>query len=139
MIDHNYPFNAPAMYNSFVQLYPLQKTLRFSLLPVNETLENIHNSKIIEHDTHRAESYQKVKQIIDNYHKTYIEESLANFAFAANEHSEKGSLEEFAELYTKSNRTDKEKERLDLVQRDLRKQIAKKLTSGDKFKRINKD
>ena len=139
MIDNNYPINAPSMYNSFVQLYPLPKTLRFSLLPVNETLENIHNSKIIEHDTHRAESYQKVKQIIDNYHKSYIEETLANFAFAVNEHSGKGSLEEFAELYTKPNRTDKEKERLELVQRDLRKQIAKKLTSGDKFKRINKD
>ena len=55
MIDNNYPINAPSMYNSFVQLYPLPKTLRFSLLPVNETLENIHNSKIIEHDTHRAE------------------------------------------------------------------------------------
>lgn len=139
MIDHNYPFNAPAMYNSFVQLYPLQKTLRFSLLPVNETLENIHNSKIIEHDTHRAESYQKVKRIIDNYHKSYIEETLVNFTFASNEHSGKGSLEEFSELYTKSNRTDKEKERLELVQRDLRKQISDKLTSGDKFKRINKD
>jgi CRISPR-associated protein Cpf1 len=35
-------------YQDFINLYPLQKTLRFELRPVGKTLENIKIAEILE-------------------------------------------------------------------------------------------
>lgn len=49
-------------FEDFTGLYPVSKTLRFEAKPVGATLENIIKSGILEEDTHRAQSYQKVKK-----------------------------------------------------------------------------
>ena len=59
--------------DQFVGLYPLSKTLRFELKPVGKTLDNIISSGLLEEDEHRADSYKKVKKLIDEYHKSFID------------------------------------------------------------------
>lgn len=49
----------------FTNLYSLSKTLRFELRPIGKTLNNIKSTGILAEDNHRAESYKKVKIIID--------------------------------------------------------------------------
>ena len=63
--------------DNFIGLYPVSKTLRFELKPIGRTLEYIEKEGILDTDFHRAESYKKVKKIIDRYHKHFIEEALA--------------------------------------------------------------
>lgn len=69
--------------NQFTQLYPISKTLRFELKPVGETSDYIENFKsqylkdIVKNDEQRAKDYDIIKEIIDNYHRYYIEEKLS--------------------------------------------------------------
>lgn len=70
-------------HNNFTQLYPLSKTLRFELKPVGETSDYIEDFKsqylkdIVAKDETRAEEYEIIKEIIDDYHRYYIEEKLS--------------------------------------------------------------
>lgn len=64
--------------DEFIGLYPISKTLRFELKPIGKTLTHIERDGILNADEHRAESYKKVKKIIDEYHKHFISESLQN-------------------------------------------------------------
>ncbi len=65
------------MYENFTKQYPLSKTLRFELKPVGETAHYIQERDIIEQDQQRAEDYKEIKEIIDDYHRVYIEEKLS--------------------------------------------------------------
>ena len=88
-------------FSGFTNLYPLSKTLRFRLIPVGETLKYFIGSGILEEDQHRAESYVKVKAIIDDYHRAYIENSLSGFELPLESTGKFNSLEEYY-LYLKS-------------------------------------
>ena len=59
--------------NQLTGLYSLSKTLRFELKPVGKTLEHIESKGLIAQDEKRAEEYKKVKNIIDDYHKSEYE------------------------------------------------------------------
>ena len=61
---------------NFTNLYSLSKTLRFELIPQGKTLEHIQEKGLLSQDEKRAESYKKVKKIIDEYHKEFIEKAL---------------------------------------------------------------
>lgn len=71
------------MFDDFTGLYSLQKTLRFELKPVGETADYIDDFKseylkgVVKQDEQRAEDYKAVKKLIDEYHRAYIEERLA--------------------------------------------------------------
>ena len=62
--------------NIFTNQYSLSKTLRFELIPQGKTLEYINSKGLLDQDNNRAISYQKVKKIIDEYHKVFIEDSI---------------------------------------------------------------
>ena len=49
--------------------YPVQKTLCEQLIPVGRTLEHFENRRLLEEDQKRSEDYEKVKAMIDDYHK----------------------------------------------------------------------
>ncbi len=74
------------MLDTFTKKYPLSKTLRFELKPVAETANLIEDFKssylrgVVSQDKERAEHYKEVKEIIDNYHRAFIESSLRNLA-----------------------------------------------------------
>ena len=61
---------------SFTKQYQVQKTLRFELVPQGKTQENINAKDFINDDKQRNENYQKVKTVIDNLHKEFIEGTL---------------------------------------------------------------
>ncbi|MBT3298870.1 type V CRISPR-associated protein Cas12a/Cpf1 [archaeon] len=69
--------------NKFTHQYPISKTLRFELKPVGETADYIEDFKsqylkdIVIQDQQRAEDYESIKVIIDEYHRHYIEEKLS--------------------------------------------------------------
>lgn len=117
----------------FTNLYPLSKTLRFELKPVGETLKNIKQSKILMRDSEMADSYIKVKKIIDSYHKTFIEKVLSKSEIKLKSDDKKDSLEEYAMLFSKSALDENEKEQFLLIQKNLRKQIADFLKKDDTY------
>lgn len=118
--------------NKFIGLYNMNKTLRFELRPVGKTLENINNNGFIGNDDHRADSYKKVKKLIDRYHKHYIESVLENFRL------DSFLLESYYNLYTKRIKTEKETKGVEAIQDKLRKSIANALKKDDRYKRIDK-
>ena len=72
------------MLNEFTKLYSLSKTLRFELKPVGESAEYIEEYRsdylksIVTEDEKRADDYLRIKALIDDYHRAYIERSLSN-------------------------------------------------------------
>ncbi len=101
---------------NFTNKYSLSKTLKFELIPTPKTLENIEKKGLISTDENRAESYKKVKKIIDEYHKYFISIALENLKLS--------NLYEFSELYNKNNKTDEDKILLNKIQLELRKEIV---------------
>lgn len=124
--------------NDFTGLYPLSKTLRFELKPIGNTLENIQKSGILERDSHRAESYIKVKDIIDRYHKAFIERVLDGLTLKTEDKGEKNSLSEFYLYYVIRNKDKSQKEIFEKIQDGLRKQIANSLSKDEAFKTLDK-
>ena len=122
----------------FTRVYPLSKTLRFELKPVGKTLETITSSGLLEQDQHRADSYIKVKGIIDEYHKAFIETVLNDFKLNYTDEGKKNSLEEFYTCYMCKSKDDAQKKLFEEIQGKLRKQIADCFSKDDKFKRIDK-
>lgn len=125
-------------FSDFTNLYPLSKTLRFRLIPVGETLRHFIDSGILEEDQHRAESYVKVKAIIDDYHRTYIENSLSGFELPVESTGKANSLEEYYLYHNIRNKTEDIQNALSKVRNNLRKQIVTQLTKNEMFKRIDK-
>ena len=125
-------------FSGFTNLYPLSKTLRFRLIPVGETLKHFIDSGILEEDQHRAESYVKVKAIIDDYHRAYIENSLSGFELPLESTGKFNSLEEYYLYHNIRNKTEKNQKSLSTVRFNLRKQMVKQLTKNELYKRIYK-
>ena len=85
-----------ANFNDFTNLYQLSKTLRFELKPIAETEArlsdlkkelknysengdgNIEPKGILAEDYKRAQDYKRIKKVIDEYHKAFIESALMN-------------------------------------------------------------
>ena len=126
--------------------YPLSKTLRFELCPVEKTKELIREVKekkdknsplapLILEDEKKAEAYKQVKPLIDNLHKKFLK-------FALNEANIKGEDKEFFERNIKDfysyyndlgkSKKDKNLEEIKKTQKKIKGiqiELAKKLIS----------
>ena len=122
----------------FTRVYPLSKTLRFELKPIGKTLEFIQNNGLLKQDQHRAESYVKVKKIIDDYHKAFISSVLGDFKLNYTDEGKKNSLEEFYLYYMIRTKEEVQQKAFDDIKDKLRKQIADAFSKSDVFKRIDK-
>lgn len=71
---------ANAYYENFIGQYPLHKTLRFSLIPQGKTQDYIDKLGFITDDEQRSEEYKELKQLIDTYHRSFIERTLNQVA-----------------------------------------------------------
>lgn len=109
--------NSSVTLKKFTNLYPLSKTLRFELVPIGKTKENIEKDNLLLQDEKRADSYKKAKKIIDEYHKYFIERALSNIKL--------DGLVSYAELYYKTNKSDEDKKAIERMQDELRKNIVK--------------
>ncbi len=115
------------LYNNFTNLYPVSKTLRFELIPQGKTLERMKEKNIIESEEHRNESYKKAKNMIDTFHKKFIDDCLINFSF------DKNLLSKYYEL---SNKKDRNQDEFEEVKFKLREEISKCFTQNPEYKKI---
>lgn len=113
--------------------YSRSITLRNRLVPVGKTKENINHFRLLENDKKRADSYQEVKNIIDDYHCSFIQDVLSNANF------EWGPLYDEFDLYqSKNDKAEKAKIKPDLqkLQSLMRTKVVKKFTSDERFKKL---
>lgn len=114
-------------------LYPLSKTLRFELKPIGKTLENIEKKGLIAQDEKRASEYEKVKVIIDRYHKAFIKMCLQNFKLQLASTDNLDSLEEYLSLASKSSKSESDEKSFSKVKENLRKQIVSAFKKGRSY------
>ena len=117
--------------SQFTKQYSVDKTLRFELKPIGATAEKIKDSKILNGDFERANAYEDVKKIIDDYHKRFIDESLSEAP-----HIDWKQLQDaiIASIRGKDWNTQK---RLSEVQDSYRKDVMKVFKNSKNFDLIN--
>ena len=125
-------------FNDFTGLYPLSKTLRFEARPVGATWQHIQQSGMLDEDQHRAESYQVVKKLIDEYHKAFIDGVMDTFSLPLTSQGKLNSLEEYLACYQSKEKSDTAKKQFAKIQENLRKAISQALRQNEAFKRIDK-
>ncbi len=69
-----------SLFDDFVGLYPVAKTLRFELRPVAATRAHINKLDLLSADKSRAEYYKTAKPYIDEYYKYIIDQVLSGSA-----------------------------------------------------------
>ena len=115
-------------------LYSLSKTLRFELKPIGKTLEQIERKGLLTQDEQRSEEYERMKIIIDDYHKRFIAMCLRNCKLKVkNIDNQNDSLEEYAFRLSKSKRDDSDEIVLEKIKENLRKQIVKAFKNGNTY------
>ena len=120
------------MIDEFTNLYPVTKTIRFRLIPVGKTEENFVNKKLLEEDERRAEDYIKVKSLIDRYHKKFIEDTLNQVDIIDT------ALNDYADLYFVSNKSDDVKDDMRSLEMDMRVQIVNRFKNNPDFQYLFK-
>ena len=117
----------------YTNLYPVSKTLRFRLIPQGKTLENFEKNKIGESDERREAEYALVKKMMDNYHKQFIDKSMNSFSFSDS------MLAGYFELWSKTTKTQEDKEALDDLSLQMRTAISSQLKKQDNYKKLFSD
>lgn len=113
--------------------YSRSITLRNRLIPIGKTQENLEKSNILESDKTRAKSYEVVKEIIDSFHRTFIQETLSKVSFPW-----EPLFDEF-ELFQKETDSAKKlahKKELESLQDVARKKIAKAFKENPDFAKL---
>lgn len=110
--------NTKKLADHFIGVYPVNKTLRFELIPQGKTLEYIERDGILDADYHKAESYKKVKELIDKYHKSFIDKALQGMQIE--------NLPDYIKYYKIRKRDEKEEKQFQDIQTSIRKQIVKR-------------
>ena len=110
-------------------LYSLTKTIGVELKPVGKTQELIEARKLIEQDDQRAEDYKIVKDIIDRYHKDFIDKCLNCVKI------KKDDLEKYVSLAENSNR---DAEDFDNIKTKMRNQITEAFRKNSLFTNLFK-
>ena len=116
----------------FTHQYSLSKTLRFKLIPQGKTRDTFEKQHILETDFQRAEEYALMKNLIDRYHKAFIERVLSDFRFPEEK------LSAYASLYYKSDKEKKEAETLQKMAEDFRGIISKAFSNDPVYKDLFK-
>lgn len=125
-------------FNEFTRLYPVSKTLRFELRPVGKTKENIEKNGFLIRDQIRAKDYIRIKAIIDEYHKAYIDEVLSRCVLQYDNVGKHNSLTEYVELVQRAGLDGRNKDTLKKVQTNLRKQIVSSFKHDQRHKYLFK-
>ena len=113
--------------------YSRSITLRNALIPIGKTEENIQKFELLKNDFKRADAYGEIKNLIDDFHRFFIEDVLSKASF------EWGPLYNQLELTQKESDAQKKakhKKELESLQSAMRKQIVKKFTSDERFKKL---
>ena len=123
--------------SDFYNQYPLNKTLRFGLVPVGKTAEFIKRALILENDERLAVEYKKTKKIIDRFHRDFIANVLSTPLLRVSSIGNQDSLEEFIDCYNNDN-SDKRDDNLEKLLSNLREQIVAGFNKSPKFRHLDK-
>lgn len=120
-------------FSDLTGLYSLSKTLRFELKPIGKTLEHIERKGLIAQDEQRADEYEKVKDIIDRYHKSFVKWCLSGVRLKLESTSNLDSLEDYVAIASKNKKDEADERNLTEVRYNLRKQIVSSFKEKDAF------
>lgn len=98
--------------------YPIQKTLRFSLLLCAETSQWLEHDRIVEKAAAKEERIKRVKGYIDEYHRHFIEKTIS-------ECSPLFDYDEYAEHYLAKRHPKDVKKRMEELEGKMRSDAAK--------------
>lgn len=113
--------------------YSRSITVRNRLIPIGKTEENWKSSKMLDRDFEKANAYAEVKNLIDDFHRSFIEDVLSNTKL------------EWSVLYDQldafqsaKDKTEKEKlkEELEAYQAFMRKEIIARFKNDARFKKL---
>lgn len=132
-------------FEQFENQRPVSKTLRFKACPVGKTEENLAIYRMVENDAERAEIYKRVKNYIDRYNISFIQETLICVPEKAAVSQETKSqyedapklaecMEKYILLSLSKGKSDKEKEMLKKMEEEMRKYIAGFFSKSPKYK-----
>ena len=113
-------------FEDFSRLYSQSKTLRFEAIPIGKTKDNIEKNGVLTRDQHRAESYVKMKKLIDEFYKSLIDQTLSNVKLGKTDNGEPDYLQKYFECSQNPTDADSRKE-LEETKQKLRTLIAEKL------------
>lgn len=68
--------NNPKSFKDLTNQYSLSKTLRFSLLPTDNTTKMLEDAKVFEKDETIQKKYQATKPYFDKLHREFVQEAL---------------------------------------------------------------
>lgn len=108
-------------------------TLRNRLIPIGKTEESLKNSNMLEQDFKRAKAYSEVKNIIDSFHRNFIEDVLSKAQFSWD-----SLFEQFEQFQKESDKTIKEKikKEIEILQKKMRSEIVKSFKADERFAKL---
>ena len=113
--------------------YSRSITLRNKLIPIGKTQENLDKINLLDNDKKRANSYKQVKDLIDDFHRAFIQDVLSKVSF------EWGPLyDEFDLFQSQADKVNKARIKIDLqkLQSVMRGKIVKQFTSDERYKKL---
>ena len=116
-------------FNKYTKLNPVQKTIRFELKPIGKSLDNLNKSGLLDRDRQLAECYPIMKDMIDEYHKAFINSHLEGYD------ADWTSLSNAIQNNRESNpdNRDKNRKELERIKSEYREKIVERFTSDDDF------
>lgn len=120
--------NVTGDFSEFVAISKVQKTLRNELRPTPLTMKHIKQKGIITEDEYKTQQSLELKRIADGYYRDYITHKLND----TNNLDFSNPFEAIEEKYKKNDKDNRDK--LDLVEKSKRGEIAKLLSADDNFK-----
>lgn len=120
--------NVTGDFSEFVAISKVQKTLRNELRPTPLTMKHIKQKGIITEDEYKTQQSLELKRIADGYYRDYITHKLND----TNNLDFSNLFEAIEEKYKKNDKDNRDK--LDLVEKSKRGEIAKLLSADDNFK-----
>ena len=126
------------MMNQFTGKYPVSKTLKFELRPIGKTFDNLVSRGLLDEDEHRADSRTIVKNILDDYHKKYINDRLRTLVIPVEHNGKMNSLQEYMLVYNELEKGQKTSPVLDKIKKNIYRLIAGHLQDSPAFARMFK-
>ena len=117
--------------------YSRSITLRNRLIPIGKTEENLKKANMLESDFERAKAYVEVKNIIDDFHRSFIEDVLSKETLGLDWGALYDQFDLFQSEKDKSKKA-KHKKQLEVLQSAMRKDIVKKFKNDERYPKLFK-
>ena len=115
--------------------YSRSITVRNRLIPVGKTEENLKNANLLNSDFERAQAYTEVKNLIDEFHRAFIEDVLSKTKL------DWDALYNQFDLFQAekdNSKKAKQKKELEVLQGKMRNEIVEKFKGDERYDKLFK-